>query len=188
LDIIQKSLSKYLEEKRSFFPRFFFLSDDQLLEILAQTKDPNMVQKHVNKCFEAINLLDFNPNQEVVGMISPEKEKVAFVSKIDVNEGEKQGNVERWLLEIETVMRETLKQITIKSIEDTETPRTKWVLKYPAQVIIAVNMIRWTSNAENALLMIQNDPDSMSTFYEHLVKELNEIVELVRGDLSFLDR
>jgi len=118
LDAIQKSLSEYLETKRRAFPRFFFLSDDQLLEILAQTKDPTLVQRHVNKCFEAINLLQFTEKQEVVGMISPEKEKVPFDKIIDVNEGDKKGNVEKWLLEIENEMRNCLRAIAKKSIED----------------------------------------------------------------------
>lgn len=33
----------------------------------------------------------------VSGMISMEKEKVMFSRRVDVNEGEKKGNVERWL-------------------------------------------------------------------------------------------
>lgn len=94
-------MSEYLETKRCFFPRFYFLSDEELLEILAQTKDPETVQKHINKCFEAISQLEFDPNQEVVAMISGEKEKVRFSKGINVNEGEKKGNVERWLYEIE---------------------------------------------------------------------------------------
>jgi dynein heavy chain len=101
LDKIQKSLSDYLEQKRLIFARFFFLANEDLLQILAQTKNPRLVQAHMDKCFEGISKVIFNDDDNVLGMRSAEQEIVDFNKKIDVNEGDKKGNVEMWMLDIE---------------------------------------------------------------------------------------
>jgi dynein heavy chain len=139
LEVIQKALTDYLETKRRAFARFYFLSDEELLEILSDTKEPTKVQPHMSKCFEAIQEVVFSPNHEVTAMISAEKERVDFVKVVDVNEGDKKGNVEKWLLEVESVMQKTLFHICKQSIKDTGVKRTEWVKRWPGQIILAVN-------------------------------------------------
>jgi dynein heavy chain, axonemal len=55
----------------------------------------------MDKCFEGISKVIFDEKQCVSGMISAEGESVPFLKKIDVNEGDRKGNVEKWMLDIE---------------------------------------------------------------------------------------
>ena len=55
---IQKYLRQFLESKRAQFPRFYFLSDDDLLEIIGQSKDPKPILAHIYKMFEGVFSLE----------------------------------------------------------------------------------------------------------------------------------
>ena len=87
LDQILKGLNEYLEQKRSVFPRFYFLSDPDLISILSQTKSVTAVQSHLPKCFQGINLLDFSADNKILALRSREEEKVALTTPVDPEEG-----------------------------------------------------------------------------------------------------
>ncbi|CDJ42177.1 hypothetical protein ETH_00023545 [Eimeria tenella] len=58
LEAIQKSLDDYLERKRQEFPRFYFVSNSDMLEILGDARDPEKAQNYIKKCFQGIRSLD----------------------------------------------------------------------------------------------------------------------------------
>jgi len=149
LEVVNKGLNEYLEKKRLYFPRFFFLSNDELLEILSETKDPLRVEPHLKKCFEGIKKLKFNANTIIEAMISSENEVVPFNKKI--NPKESGGLVERWLQQVEDSMRSSLRAEAVKAI-NSKMNRAKWISSYPGQIILASNIIYWTSEVTKVYL------------------------------------
>ena len=83
LDSILRSLNDYLMSKRKAFPRFYFLSNDELVLMLSNSQDLITIQKYIIKCFEAIASVMIE-NKIIIGMVSPEDEKVKFENFISL--------------------------------------------------------------------------------------------------------
>ncbi|XP_032892704.1 dynein heavy chain 1, axonemal [Amblyraja radiata] len=180
LDLVQKGLSEYLETKRGSFPRFYFLSDDELLEILSQTKDPTAVQPHLRKCFENVAHLHFQEDLHITHMYSAEGEEIKLFKNIYPT-----GNVEDWLLEVEKMMKASVKDNIRRSLKTyPETLRTEWVLIWPGQVVIAGCQTFWTMEVAEALQI----GDLKSRLFPKLASQLSDLVTLVRGKLTRMQR
>jgi dynein heavy chain, axonemal len=74
--VIVKHLNIFLNKKRQSFPRFYFLSNDELLSILSQTKEVRLVQRHLPKCFEGIDYLTFQDETDIITEINSADQEV----------------------------------------------------------------------------------------------------------------
>jgi len=188
LEEIQKGLSAYLEKKRLFFPRFFFLSNDDMLEILSETKDPTRVQPHLRKCFEAIDKLTFDDSLKILQMISVEGEAVDFKDPVDTVRA--RGAVEKWLVEVEEAMVSSVHDVVRRGMERyPEQERHEWVLEWPGAVVLVVTAMFWTSGVIDALKKeSEGAKGTLATYEKKCTDDLLRIVDLVRGELTGLQR
>ncbi|KAL7754337.1 hypothetical protein RI367_000318 [Sorochytrium milnesiophthora] len=186
LDKIQKCLEDYLESKRLLFPRFYFLSNDELLEILSQTKNPQAVQPHLGKCFDAIKSLEFSGEAksiDVVAMISPEGERTPFTKPLKAR-----GNVEGWLSAVEEAMFVTVRKLLKAALaEYNPANRADWLLDHAGQVVLTASQVMW-SNSVTECLMSPRPIDALSAFSTQAIANLSQLATIVRGNLTKLQR
>ncbi|KAK3269901.1 Dynein heavy chain cytoplasmic, partial [Cymbomonas tetramitiformis] len=185
LEQCQKSLSDYLDTKRCSFPRFFFISDDELLSILG-TSDATSVQEHMLKLFDNCAELKFGRgNKNVVGMKSSEGEAFEMRTPVSV-----EGAVEDWMKDVETEMRKTLYQITKEGVfYYAKKPRRQWILENLGMVTLVGSQIWWTWEVEDVFRRVrEGNKLAMKTLSRKLTGQLIELVDMVRSDLNRLDR
>ncbi|XP_050526602.1 dynein axonemal heavy chain 12 isoform X2 [Daktulosphaira vitifoliae] len=181
IENITTGVNNYLEKKRLYFPRFFFLGNDEMLEILSETKNPKRVQPYLCKCFEGISKLEFNNDLDILKILSKEGEEVILVETISTVEA--RGSVEKWLVQLEEKMIKSIRSIIEKAFKEYPTiNRTDWVQKWPGQAILCVDQIFWTSEVHE--LFLENKPGQMKSHLTFLTNQLNNIVDLVRGKLN----
>ena len=191
LDEIQKCLEDYLETKRNAFPRFYFLSNDELLEILSQTRNAQAVQPHLRKCFDNVVKVEFSAEKgsaEILGMWSAEGEYVAFSESVWAR-----GPVEGWLTNIENEMRRTLYDRTKGALDCYPADgrqRDEWLFATCAQAVLTVDQVEWTTGVTAAIQEIGKGKNkkAMEEFLDFSNEQIAAMVSLVRGNLDKLQR
>ncbi|KAL4440889.1 hypothetical protein ABPG74_009302 [Tetrahymena malaccensis] len=182
LEIIQKELNNYLEKKREKFARFYFLSNDELLEILSQTKEPTAVQPHLKKVFENIHKIEFDDQKKIHAMFSAENERVPFEKFVDPN----RKNVEEWMGDVENMMKRSVRRALNNSVEDyNKKPRPKWCISHPGQCVLNGSQVLWTYEVEEAIKNEgQEDKVGIKGYWDKLKLQLDDLVDLVCTKLT----
>ncbi|XP_036884188.1 dynein heavy chain 9, axonemal isoform X2 [Sturnira hondurensis] len=191
LHLCEKALAEYLDTKRLAFPRFYFLSSSDLLDILSNGTAPLQVQRHLSKLFDNMAKMQFHldtsekPTKISLGMYSKENEYVAFSKPCDCS-----GQVEIWLNHVLVHMKATIRyEMTEGVTAYEEKPREQWLFDYPAQVALTCTQIWWTTEVGMAFARLEEGYESaMKDYHKKQVAQLKTLISMLIGPLSKGDR
>uniref|UniRef100_A0A9L0SQL6 Dynein axonemal heavy chain 17 n=1 Tax=Equus caballus TaxID=9796 RepID=A0A9L0SQL6_HORSE len=191
LAVCEKALAEYLETKRLAFPRFYFVSSADLLDILSNGNDPVEVSRHLSKLFDSLCKLKFRldasgkPLKFGLGMYSKEDEYVDFDRECDLS-----GQVEVWLNRVLDRMCATLRhEIPEAVVTYEEKPREQWIFDYPAQIALTCTQIWWTTEVGLAFSRLEEGyENAIKDYNKKQISQLNALITLLIGNLSAGDR
>ncbi|KAM4581026.1 dynein axonemal heavy chain 11 [Odontesthes bonariensis] len=191
LALCEKALAEYLETKRIAFPRFYFISSTDLLDILSKGGRPREVIVHLSKLFDNMSDLEFAKNDHMdnpkraVGMYSKEREYVPFQTECCCY-----GPVEVWLACLEESMKKSVGGHLFDAVSVYEDrSREQWILEFPAQVALTGSQIWWSNDMELVFRRLEEGFESaLKDYNKKQISQLNLLIGMLLGELSPGDR
>ena len=192
LNKIQKALGEYLERERISFPRFYFVGDEDLLEIIGNSNDTVRVSKHFRKMFAGLSGLLMDQESTITGFVSKEGEQVQLKKAISLV---KTPKINDWLAALESNMKVSLAELLGEAIKSfgallensaIDVPSfNNYLAAFPAQIVVLGTQVVWTTSVDAALASGGGDLPSL---HDVSVKLLDILASIVLGDLDLLTR
>lgn len=170
LERCQKALNEFLEQKRDRLPRFYFISDDDLLEILGQSKNPVVIQSHLKKLFMGIHSVRFDTNKKnILAIHSLEGEIVTLKKPVAITD-----EVEEWLGALDTEMKSTLQSHLVECCDKLD------IGLYASQILCTSEQVHFTKKTEEAIRNVGQG--EMKKHKANLQAQLKELTSFSAGN------
>ncbi|MCJ1472503.1 hypothetical protein MMC13_001151 [Lambiella insularis] len=193
LNKIQKALGEYLERERMSFPRFYFVGDEDLLEMIGNSGDTMRIAKHFRKMFAGLSGLLMEEDESIItGVTSKEGETMQLKKPVPLS---KILKINDWLAALETSMKFTLAELLGQAIEqyrivftsteiETDTLHN-YIGSFPAQIVVLATQAVWTTSVNDALASNGGD---LQRLHEAENQILDVLASTVLRDLDLLTR
>ncbi|XP_074102149.1 dynein beta chain, ciliary [Cotesia typhae] len=190
LNICEKALFNYLEMKRLAYPRFYFISSADLLNILSNGNNPELVCKHLSKLYDSVSNLKWKldsgkPTKLASSLIAKDGEEMEIYGVCDCS-----GVVEVWLNRLTESMQKTVRyhfNQAVRSYDDK--PREQWILDYPAQPALCGTQIWWTAEVNMAFARLEEGFESaLKDYQKKQINQLNTLITILCGELTDNER
>lgn len=192
LNKIQKALGEYLERERISFPRFYFVGDEDLLEIIGNSNDTMRIAKHFKKMFAGLSGLLMNDESNITGFTSKEGEEVYLKRSISLT---KMPKINDWLAALDANMKTSLAELLGEAVEIFQSlcgPENidlaafdKYLAMFPAQILVLATQVVWSSLVESALI---SGRDDLQKAYDTQVRVLELLASTVLNDIGLITR
>jgi len=192
LNKIQKALGEYLEKERVSFPRFYFVGDEDLLEMIGNSNDTLRIAKHFKKMFAGISGLTMDDDSIITGFTSKEGEAVRLKKEISLA---KTPRINDWLTLLENGMKSTLAQLLAEAVES-YTPIFEsdkldragldtYMAAFPSQIVVLATQVVWSTAVERSLAA---GGSTLQAIFDREVEILRYLADTVLGDLEAIQR
>ena len=198
-----KKYGDKISELRNVFPRFYFLSNDDMIRLI-KDPEPKNVNKYISCLFDGISSLVLDEDNEniILGLRASNGEILKFGRLINAGKKSFSGSLDKWLLKIEYQMRYSMSIQLEESFTDYKNLENSekyfdWINNYPTQIILITKRCLWcktvefflnkkASGLDECLKEIKAEISLLSGYVYRLIKDAEKDIAILKSKIGAL--